>query len=68
MFSDVKIMSPQGKVKKVVSGQELSKRHWDMFYFTEANKTLNSNGKKQVPGWVKKRLDREYNHIRESSN
>lgn len=60
MFYDVKIMNPQGKVKKVVSSQEISKSYWNSFQYDEANKSLNTSSKKQVSSWVKKRLDTEY--------
>lgn len=67
MFHDVKILNPQGKIKKVISKQELSARYWDEFYHAEANKTLNSNGRKQVPSWVKKKLDSEFAHVQTAS-
>ncbi len=63
MFYDVKVLNPQGKIKKIISGQELAKRYWNVFYSAEANRSLNSTGTKQVPGWMKKKLDREYSFI-----
>ena len=60
MFYDVKILDSQGKIKTIISGQELGKRYWKAFSITEANKTLNSNGNQRIPNWVKKRLDMEY--------
>jgi hypothetical protein len=63
MFYDVKILNPQGKTLKIVSGEELRARHWEEFYDAEARKNLNSNGRKQVPGWVKKKLDMEYSYL-----
>jgi hypothetical protein len=67
MFYDVKILKPQGKTLKVVSGEELSARYWEGLYDAEARKNLNSNGRKQVPGWVKKKLDMGYSHLRAMS-
>ena len=67
MFYDVKILSPQGNLVKIISGRELSSRHWKGFYDAEANKTLNSSGRKQVPNWVKKKLDMEYAQLRVTS-
>ncbi|GJL79548.1 MAG: hypothetical protein NPINA01_25370 [Nitrospinaceae bacterium] len=32
MFYEVKILNPKGKVKKVVSPSQLSKRYWNDFY------------------------------------
>jgi hypothetical protein len=57
MFYDVKIMNPQGKVKKVFSSQEIILK---FFQYQEANKSLNTSSKNQIPSWVKKRLDKEY--------
>ncbi len=67
MFYDVKILNPQGKIKKIILGQELSARHWKSFYNTEANKTLNSSGNKQVPKRVKMKMDMEYVPLRDAS-
>ena len=60
MFYDVKILNPQGEIKKVVTGQELAQIHWKKFNAIEENKGLNSNTFKQVPAWVKKKLDQDY--------
>lgn len=65
MFYDVKILDSKGQTKKIISAQELSQRHWQSFKSAEENKTLNSSGRKQVPGWVKKKLDMDYSHFRE---
>jgi hypothetical protein len=67
MFYDVKILNSQGELKKIVSAEELSNRYWNSFYHGEATKTLNSNSNKQVPNWVKKKLDMEYAHVRVTS-
>ena len=68
MFYDVKIMDAQGKVKKIVSSEEISKAYWKASQFEEANKTLNTSTRKPVPGWVKKKLDAEYTMPRDSYN
>ena len=60
MFYEVKILNPQGEIKKIISSQELTQAYWKMFYTTEENKGLNTNPIKQVPGWVKKKLDQDY--------
>ncbi len=60
MFYDVKTFNAQGEIKRIVSAEELSRSHWNAFQTAEANKTLNSSTHKQVPAWVKKKLDREY--------
>lgn len=68
MFYDVKIMNPKGEVKRIVSSQEISKSYWNSFQYEEANKTLNTSTRKQVPSWVKKRLDNEYAMPRDNYN
>ncbi len=68
MFYDVKILNPQGETKKIVSAQELSRTFWNVFQTAEANKTLNTSSHKQVPAWVKKRLDMEYVFPRDNVN
>ena len=67
MFYEVKILNPQGKIIKIISGQELGKRYWKAFFIAEANKTLNSSSNQRVPNWVKKRLDMEYAHFGDKS-
>ena len=67
MFYDVKILDPKGKIKKIISGQELGKRYWAAFRMAEANNTLNSSGNQRVPNWVKKRLDTEYGQFQGGS-
>jgi hypothetical protein len=60
MFYEVKILDPQGKVKKVLSRQELGKRHWKDFFIANAEKRKASINNLRVPGWLKKKLDLEY--------
>ena len=67
MFYDVKILNPQGKIIKIISGQELGKRYWKAFFIAEAKKPLNSSSNQRVPNWVKKRLDMEYAHFGDKS-
>ena len=31
MFYEVRIYTPKGNIKKVISAEQLSKRHWDAF-------------------------------------
>jgi hypothetical protein len=68
MFYDVKIMDAQGKTTKIVSSKEISNSYWNAFQYEESNKTLNTSSRKQVPSWVKKRLDNEYAMPRDSYN
>ncbi len=57
MFHEVKVLSPDGKLKKLISCQELKRSHWKKF--EEMSYDLNigrfSNGR--VPGHVKQSLD-----------
>ena len=67
MFYDVKILDPKGKIKQVISGQELGKRYWTAFRMAEVNNTLNSSGNQRVRNWVKKRLDMGYFQFQDRS-
>ena len=60
MFYEVKILNPQGEIKRIISGQELTQAYWKKFYAAEENKGLNTSPVKQVPGWVKRKLDQDY--------
>ncbi|MBC8283969.1 MAG: hypothetical protein H8E32_09165 [Nitrospinae bacterium] len=60
MFYDVKVLDAGGQTKKIISGQELSRLHWQMFQGKEENKTVTAIKKTKVPGWVKKKLDLEF--------
>jgi len=60
MLYDVKVLSPQGQIKKIVSSQELAKMHWKAFYTAEEGKSLNTSILKPVSGSVKKKLDLLY--------
>ncbi len=37
MFYDTKILDAYGKLKKIVSSEELQRRHWENFKFLEEN-------------------------------
>jgi hypothetical protein len=60
MFYDVKIINPQGKIKKIISRQELGKRHWKDFFIANTDKRKVSTNSPRVPGWLKQKLDVEY--------
>jgi len=64
MFYDVKILDASGQTKKIISGQELSRLHWQLFQVKEENKTLTAPRKAKVPGWMKKKLDLEFQDVR----
>jgi hypothetical protein len=64
MFYDVKILDARGQAKKIISGQELSNLHWQLFQTKEENKTSTATRKTKVAGWVKKKLDLEFRDVR----
>jgi hypothetical protein len=47
MFYQVKIYTPKGNLKKVVSSQQLSQRHWDAF---EKRQVLRKNLEAMLSG------------------
>lgn len=60
MFHEVRIFNPEGKIKKVVSGDQLSRMFWQQFRDAEDKVSLVTTGRAKVPTWVKQRLDQEY--------
>lgn len=60
MFHKVKILSPEGQIKKVVTSGELSAMHWQQFSDTENKSSLVSTGRASIPKWVKNHLDLKY--------
>ncbi len=60
MFYDVRILDPDGKIKKILHSRELSKKHWENFRKMEDSISLTANGAIKVPGWVKRRLELEH--------
>ena len=67
MFYDVRILGPDGKVKRTIHSNELSNRHWRNFATMEGSMTLTTAGQSNVPGWIKKKLDVEYPDDRDST-
>lgn len=60
MFHQVRILKPNGQVKAIISEEELSRTYWERFFKAEDSFSMvNTNGK-NVPSWVKKRLDMEF--------
>ena len=54
MFYDVKVLDPQGRIKKIIPSQELSRLHWKAFNFNEEIKDLPTSKRPKVSRWVKK--------------
>lgn len=57
MFHEVKVLSPEGKLKKLISRQELKKNHWKKFEEMSYDLTLGRFSRGRVPGHVKQNLD-----------
>ncbi|KMP10678.1 hypothetical protein UR09_02850 [Candidatus Nitromaritima sp. SCGC AAA799-A02] len=60
MFYPVTIYSPDGRVKKVISTKALEKRHWKNFFKSVESRAVLKDTRRQIPGWVKKKLDLDY--------
>jgi hypothetical protein len=60
MFYEVKVLDPQGKLKQVISANELRQVHWQNFKEMEEKNQLTTTGRERVPRWVKERLDVEF--------
>ncbi len=69
MFFQVRIKDAQGKVKKVISSESLSKRYWDEFLNNSPEvsnvKKAEKRGKKSV---TKERVDIDNSMIEEDWN
>jgi hypothetical protein len=60
MFHPVRVLNPNGKVKAIISEDELSLVYWDKYFNSEDSYSMVQSSSRQVPTWVKKRLDLEY--------
>jgi hypothetical protein len=57
MFHEVKVFSPEGKLKKLISCKELKKSHWKKFEEMSYDLTIGRFSTGRVPGHVKQSLD-----------
>jgi hypothetical protein len=57
MFHEVKVLSPEGKLKKLISRQELKKSHWKKFEDMSYDLTIGRFSNSRVPRNVKQSLD-----------
>lgn len=57
MFHEVKVFSPEGKLKKLISRKELKKEHWKKFDEMSYDLTIGRFSSGRVPGYVKQNLD-----------
>ncbi len=60
MFHKVKILSPEGQIKKEITSDELSAMHWNQFRDAENNVSLISTGRDHISKDVKYYLDLKY--------
>ncbi len=57
MFYEVRVKRPDGTVKDVLSGQQLSKIYWDQFWQNEESIRKNRPGSPNVSESVRQTLD-----------
>ncbi len=60
MFHQVRVLNPSGKVKAIISVEELSRVYWERFFHSEDSYNMVNSYSRQVPSWIRKRLDLEY--------
>ncbi len=60
MFYNVRILGPDGKLKKIIKSRELSVRHWRNFDKMEGDMALTTSGQLKVPSWIDKKLEVEF--------
>lgn len=65
MFHQVRVLSPSGKVKAIISKAELSRVYWQKFFQSENSYSMVHSHSRPVPSWVRKRLDMEFIDPRE---
>ena len=57
MIYPVRVLAPSGKVKQVISGQQLSHSHWKKF--ENRGNPFMLNKTKRINAWIKERPDME---------
>lgn len=60
MIFEVRVLDASGKIKKVISREEISRKHWEQFRKEEEGYCFAQAGKSTIPRWVKERLDIEF--------
>ncbi|MCH8311452.1 MAG: hypothetical protein IID17_00530 [Nitrospinae bacterium] len=66
MFYDVKVLNPDGTMKKVITSNELKLTHWENFRKAEENLSLQTAERRKVPPWIKEKLDLQFPDFSES--
>ena len=60
MLHEVRILSPEGKMKKLISSQELRQNHWKKFNNMSNEITIGRFSRGRVPRFVKQALEFGY--------
>jgi len=66
MFYDVKVLNPDGTMKKVITSNELLINHWEKFRKAEESLSLQTSERRKIPQWVKEKLDLQFPDFSES--
>lgn len=60
MLHEVRVLSPKGKIKKLISSQELRKEHWRKFNDLSHEITIGKFSRGRVPRLVRQALANEF--------
>lgn len=60
MFYEVRVFNADGRIKKVITTNELRRTHWDNFRKAEESMSLPNSERVRVPQWIKDTLDLEF--------
>ena len=66
MFYDVRVLNPDGTMKKVITSSELQLTHWDKFRKSEESLSLQTSERRKIPQWIKEKLDLQFPDYSES--
>lgn len=60
MIHEVRILNPKGKIKKLISSQELRQEHWRKFNELSHEITIGKLSRGRIPRLVKQALENEF--------
>ncbi|MDA0692783.1 MAG: hypothetical protein O3A78_12690 [Nitrospinae bacterium] len=60
MIHEVRVLNPKGKIKKLISSQELRQEHWRKFNDLSHEITIGKFSRGRVPRFVKQTLANEF--------
>lgn len=63
MFYEVRILSPDMRIKKIISQDELIQRFWQRFYMDEKTHSLISPSRNRIPNKVRKQLMTQFPEV-----